>query len=99
MDNFDFHKVHKVMKMLNWRWAFSENGVPEEYELRKHAREDLNRVLAAVMSGYDEYQTSCGGFEAYAKRWPAEKEGETPCIQLMLKFVLTDWDEDISYDN
>lgn len=99
MDNFDFHKVYKVMKMLKWTWAFSENGVPEEYELRKRARAELNRVLAEVIGGYNEFQTSCGGFEAHAKRWPAEKEGEKPCVQLTLKFVLTEWDSDTDYDN
>ena len=100
MDNFDFHKVRRVMKMLNWTWAFSDNGVPEEYELREHARRELNRVLAEVMDGYNEYQTSYGGFEAYAKRWSKEElDSEEPCIQLVLKFVLTDWDTDTSYGN
>ena len=96
MDNFDFRKVHRVMKMLNWKWAHSDNGVPKEYELRNHAREDLNRVLAAVMNGHDEYEVSCGGFEAYARRWNRQEMQGEPCIQLTLKFVLTDWDADTS---
>ena len=102
MDNFDFHKVHRVMKMLNWKWAHSESesGVPEEYELRNFARNELNRVLAGVMDGHKEYQTSCGGFEAYAKRWSAEElDDGKPCIQLILRFVVADWDVDTSYDD
>jgi len=102
MDNFDFHKVHRVMKMLNWKWAYSdsETGIPEEYELRKFARNELNRALAGVMDGHKEYQTSCGGFEAYAKRWsPEELDEDKPYIQLILKFVVADWDVDTSYDD
>ena len=36
MENFDFAKVRKVMKTLNWKWASAkgdEDGVPTEQEI------------------------------------------------------------------
>lgn len=45
MDNFDFHKVHEVMKFLNWEWGFTKNGVPEECEIRSFARSLLKESV------------------------------------------------------
>ena len=36
MDNFDFHKVHRVMEFMNWQW--SGEVVPSVSEMRKEAR-------------------------------------------------------------
>ena len=43
MDWFDFEKVHRVMTMLDWKWA-NTGGVPEIPDLRKRVR-DLMRSL------------------------------------------------------
>lgn len=40
--NFDFNKVHKVMKHLNWKWL--DIGVPDIEEMKKTARELLNSL-------------------------------------------------------
>jgi len=57
IQNFDFHKVHKVMEIVDWQWA--ENGVPTIDELRKQARELLEDVRE---KGYAYIR--CGGFAA-----------------------------------
>ena len=59
MDSFDFDEVHRVMEMLDWKWASaveSEDGVPTKYELRKFAREFLKRCAKRTES------SSTGGF-------------------------------------
>lgn len=99
MDNFDFHKVRKVMKFLNWTWAFSDNAVPEVHELRKEARRHLNRALSGVLSGHSNYMTSSGGFTARAKRYDPETSADKPIIQLSLTFELENWDADTEMFN
>ena len=54
MDHFNFAKVQRVMKMLNWKW---DRVVPTEAMLRKGARNCLN--VAADTGRY-----SGGGFHA-----------------------------------
>ena len=63
MDSFDFRKVADVMKHLNWEWKGV--GVPDEYEIRKNARELMKMAIKAgeemstggwqvrIMSGQD----------------------------------------------
>jgi len=79
LDGFNFEKVHKVMMYLNWIWVSTE-GVPEIYDLRKQARELLNRV--SVMDGHNAIST--GGFEA----------GHNSGGLLYLKFNLTTNEEE-----
>lgn len=44
LDSFDFDKVHKVMKFLNWKWfnAESSDMVPSISELRDQASDLLD---------------------------------------------------------
>lgn len=60
LDQFDFYKVHQVMKALNWTWATSdtEDGIPTIPELRKTAR----RLLRDVASSLEYSETGTGGF-------------------------------------
>jgi len=56
MDSFEFEKVHKIMKVLNWEWH--EQGVPDIYLLRTAARKHLKS--AAEING----TSSSGGLTA-----------------------------------
>jgi len=77
--NFDFHKVRRVMELLDWRWQHAENGVPEIHEMVETA----TRLLNDLVEGNSK-ETGTGGFTAY---WfqdePHEKEPA-------LRFVVED---------
>ena len=55
MDNFNFHKVARVMEFLHWGWG--DTGVPSESEIRKFARRQMEE---ACKQNYRE--SSTGGF-------------------------------------
>jgi hypothetical protein len=76
MDEFDFAKVHKMMKAVDWRWARCGFEVPDEWDIRKMARQQL-RDAAASKSGF----VSSGGFESRRYEWG-----------MSLKFVGAEWD-------
>ncbi len=68
MKYFDFQKVHKVMKLLNWDWAPS-TGIPSVAEIKDNARAKL---VKAVTEGNDTdcYCTSGGGLHVeYSKKY------------------------------
>ena len=60
MDNFDFEKVHSVMKFLNWKWVYSksEDGIPTIDELKNCAATLLIDAITDATS------FSTGGFKA-----------------------------------
>ncbi len=58
LQEFDFDKVHKAMKALDWKWN-SCNGVPSKQNLKDTARSLLTDLLN---SDYTEVGT--GGFTA-----------------------------------
>lgn len=94
MDTFEFAKVHKVMKFLGWTWAFSDNGVPEEYELRMQARKMLNS-LAEKDSGKQHSYVATGGFHATLDHGT---ENGTPWVRVDLAFYVTETMNDgVSY--
>ena len=94
MDSFDFHKVHKVMKSLNWQWAFTDNGVPEVYELRREARRLLEECLYEMIKhGEDNWSITTGGFFARATNYKeTEVEDDEFHLGLKLSFEVEDWD-------
>ena len=78
MRDFNFEKVHKVMEMLDWKWAMTKYGVPTVEELRGEAR----RLL--VEAANEETQVATGGFRAVY-----EKNGASdPDPFISLEFVL-----------
>lgn len=93
MDNFDFHKVHKVMKCLGWKWAFSENGIPEIYELKEEARRLLNECLYSIIQNAEEsWNIATGGFKVHATNYKdAEVEDDEFHIGLSLSFEVEEW--------
>lgn len=62
MDWFDFGKVAKTMELLNWEWAFSVTGVPEEPELRETTRKYLSQVYDQATGQGRKYTMATGGF-------------------------------------
>ena len=64
MEGFDFEQVHKVMTVLDWKWAI-DNGVemvPTHYRIMKRAEKLLNEV-----SQYEDklrHEIATGGFRA-----------------------------------
>ena len=84
LDEFDFDKVKRVMDYLGWYYSSSADKQVSIGELRKMARNLLERV-------YDEDPcseriTACGGFEVTRYMYPEDTEK-----YLTLKFVVTEW--------
>ena len=101
LDNFDFVRVHEVMKFLDWKWYdFQENTceVPSIAKLIRTAEKYLSQAydgLAKSEWNSNEYVTISGGFEAWAKRYPAGLD--KPDVLLILNFNLATW-EAATYD-
>lgn len=62
MDWFDFNKVQKAMQALDWQWATSEYGVPEEPELRETARKYLQKTIDYAVAQGRKHTMATGGF-------------------------------------
>jgi len=82
MDNFDFEKVNKVMKVLNWTWH--GKGVPTLKRLKEEAVKYLNEALRH--RGERDSRFSTGGYEV---EYILHSEYQD---SLSLKFVLEDWE-------
>lgn len=86
LSEFDFVKVQKVMKALNWKWQkYSEPDKFKGYhptliDLTQSARSLLHQCCGELLTKH-EYVVSCGGFEAY-------RAGYT----LSLKFIVEEQD-------
>ena len=76
MDHFDFGKVARAMKLLEWYWGMgASRHIPDQSELRTEAR----RMLRVAI---DRKTSICtGGFYA-----SCSTDG------LCLKFILHDWE-------
>ena len=88
MDNFDFYRVHNVMKALNWHWisAKAKNGVPTVQEIKALAADILWELVNS-----DDERIATGGLEA-SKDFSDLKN---PFIEL--KFVVEEWAEGGDY--
>lgn len=92
MDDFEFDKVHKVMKFLDWKWGFGkEKRIPEVYELRKKAREYLKYV--AKRGG----TTGSGGFIAQCRKGYDENESRS-FIWLTLHWGFESYNDGVCHD-
>lgn len=92
LDEFDFDKVHRVMDLLDWKWASSiineeGNGVPSKSALRKHARESLMDAAKRAYKEEEPYSSFSGGFLVRA-----EWDSRTSKIYLRLSFEVESWD-------
>ena len=50
MENFDFVRVHKVMKFLDWKWT-PYNRIPTLHEIKESANNLLNEYGKKVGGG------------------------------------------------
>jgi hypothetical protein len=88
LDEFDFEKVHRVMKFLNWKWADIAD-VPEVSDMRKFCRKYLQNVIVGTLQRKDtggEYIEACGGFRFEGKLYPDE------FCWVRMSFTIEDWD-------
>ena len=94
LNNFDFLKVHLVMKFLNWTWY--PKGVPTVDDITFSARERIESVIKACLldaKPEEEYFVSSGGLKATAIK---NDYGQIEFLQL--EFVVTSWDLNDPYD-
>ena len=85
LNSFNFHRVHKNMKMLNWKWYIEDSGetrVPYEIEIRTKASEILMRLLEEKELGKKDFIISTGGLKGILD------DGD-----FGLEFVLEEWYE------
>ena len=67
INNFDFQKVHDVMKHLNWTWY--PKGIPTVDNIIFGAREKIESVIKVCLleaKPDEEYFVSSGGLKATA---------------------------------
>ena len=84
LDEFDFHRVKKVMDCLGWLYHDSPDKQVNIGELRRMARRLLEVAYDATPS--PEYYTSSGGFYVARYMYPGD-----PQKYITLKFVVTEW--------
>lgn len=88
LDEFDWVRVIKTMKALEWRWV-GVDGFPCLYDLQVKARGLLSEAAKAVLRSPKKkyrYMVGTGGFEVVAQKFK-----DTDKIYLELKFVVTTW--------
>jgi hypothetical protein len=75
MDKFNFGQVHRVMESLDWTWC-GTGCMPEEYDLRKGARQLLKQAAKMIDERCDTSggSTSTGGFLATSKAGCCNKD-------------------------
>lgn len=89
MDFFNFSKVHKTMKLLEWRVLTKEGMmVPDETDLRRDARQMIYDLINTVENSKDDdvWYSHCGPFKVRISK----DEGEINSITL--DFVVTEWE-------
>jgi hypothetical protein len=95
LDEFNFAKVQNAMFALDWKW--SGIGVPTLDQLRNEAHRLLRGAANSRLYEFkhehwlEGIQNSTGGFQAMA--WCSEDK--TKIVRLDLKFIVTEWDEEI----
>ena len=87
LDNFDFKKVRKTMKKLDWTWVninTNEPYYPTTDQLRSEAKRLLNDTVIALQQMND-YTIGTGGLEVRGSRFGDK-------LYLKLSFVVEAWD-------
>ena len=95
VENFNWEKTHKAMRLLEWQWVntITDDGVPTIGNLMVTAVRLLQDAYDGAMKEKETYHCGTGGFQAIAH--VEDKE----LYRLELKFVLTEWDVDIDEQN
>lgn len=79
MEDFNFQKVHDVMKQLDWKWAMTKYGVPTLDELKSEAKRLL--IDACV----EHTCVATGGFRAV---YEAGESPDDPDPFIGLEFII-----------
>ena len=90
MNNFDFEKVHRVMTVLDWKWALVDSehtAVPDIQHLRDTARNMLTECASRARKVSGQFNIGSGGFHAHAEYEPSNGK-----VYQKLAFELTNWD-------
>ena len=87
IENFDFEKVAKVMKFLDWTYWDSKE-TPSVGKLVISAQNQLSEAFDKCCSNKCAFATGTGGFSALGEY---NKETQT-CDYLELSFKLTSWE-------
>ena len=92
VENFDWERTHKAMRLLEWQWAsaITEDGVPTIGNLMVTAIRLLQDAYDGAMKEKETYQAGTGGFKAVAH----VEDGEF--YELELQFVLASWDVEVN---
>jgi hypothetical protein len=95
VENFDWERTHKAMRLLEWKWAsaITEDGVPTIGNLMVTAIRLLQDAYDGAMKEKKTYYACTGGFEAIAH----VEDGEF--YELELQFVLASWDAQVDEQN
>lgn len=90
MENFDFQKVHSIMKTLDWKW-FKPNSpdyeIPGIYRIMSFAKNMLEDLVEKSVSEKQSLHSSSGGFTA-SVLWNDE---ENKIAYVKLAFELESW--------
>ena len=79
LEDFNFQKVHDVMKQLDWKWAMTKYGVPTLDELKSEAKRLL--IDACV----EHTCVATGGFRAV---YEAGESPDDPEPYIGLEFII-----------
>jgi hypothetical protein len=79
LEDFNFQKVHDVMKQLDWKWAMTKYGVPTIDELKSEAKRLL--IDACV----EHTCVATGGFRAV---YEAGETPDDPDTYIALEFII-----------
>ena len=67
MGRFNFDRVAKVMKCLDWQWAECSYGVPSANDIRIHVENSIMQAIDGILDEKsDRYFVSSGGIEVVA---------------------------------
>ena len=86
LDAFDFSRVAKTMKVLEWKWALGDTQNLDD--LRKTANYLATNVITAAIERKTEryFSFATGGFEVVGYRWENGDGSLTP-LQLSIRFL------------
>ncbi len=93
MNQFDFNKVHKCMKLMDWKWGiFSKESapnitynVPTLENIKNSAKDLITTVIISYLRTKTSGFTGTGGLEIFYNHQQDYIE---------IKFVLTEWIDD-----
>jgi len=90
VENFDYEKVHKVMKFLNWTWLDNPES-PSVGKMVLETSKELKDSYNKCVENKSNYFCKSGGF-CYNVFWDSEKQ-EVDSIEL--QFQVDSWEYNI----